>query len=305
MRVIYLLFAVWIGIQAVPVDAAVAFLTGVNRDTITIGDPFVLRMRLSREVDDRAEFVFGDEFPKPFEIRQTGEISTQKLDDGRVQETQDLVLVIFEVGAFDVPSASVHFVTADGDSGVIESQPISVLVQSVKPEGTTDIRDVKSPVVVVAQIPLWVWLVLGGLILLIIGLAWYIYRRRRRPQVEVPPPPVNWLEELQKIDRLRLLEQKKYRQYYSLLSDVLRRCLEARTPVHAVERTTVEIGRDLRAQAFEDDLVRDIERFLSEADMVKFAKFTPRKSVAIEAMGNVQQAMQTLIKPTVLEGVRP
>jgi hypothetical protein len=303
MRAICLLFAVWIG--TVPVDAAVEFLTGVNRDTITIGDPFVLRMRMSRGADDRAEIVFGEDFPKPFEIRQTGEVQRQKRDDGRVQETRDLVLVIFEVGAFVVPPVSVHFVTADGDSGVIESQPIAVFVQSVKPDGTTDIRDVKPPVVVVAQIPLWLWLVLGGLMLLIVGLGWYIYRRRRRPQIELPPSPVNWLEELQKIDRLSLLEHEKYRQYYSLLSDVLRRCLEAQTSVHAVERTTVEIGRDLRTRAFEDDTVGDIERFLNEADMVKFAKFTPRESVAIEAIDHVRQIVQVLIKPTLSEDVTP
>lgn len=303
MRAICLLFAVWIG--TVPVDAAVEVLTGVNRDTITIGDPFVLRMRMSRGADDRAEIVFGEDFPKPFEIRQTGEVQRQKRDDGRVQETRDLVLVIFEVGAFVVSPVSVHFVTADGDSGVIESQPIAVFVQSVKPDGTTDIRDVKPPVVVVAQIPLWLWLVLGGLMLLIVGLVWYIYRRRRRPQIELPPSPVNWLEELQKIDRLSLLEHEKYRQYYSLLSDVLRRCLEAQTSVHAVERTTVEIGRDLRTRAFEDDTVGDIERFLNEADMVKFAKFTPRESVAIEAIDHVRQIVQVLIKPTLSEDVTP
>jgi hypothetical protein len=81
--------------------------------------------------------------------------------------------------------------------------------------------------------------------------------------------------------------------------------LEAQTPVHAVERTTVEIGRDLRTRDFEDEWVGDVERFLNEADMVKFAKFTPHESVAIEAIGTVRQIVQVLIKPTVSEGVAP
>lgn len=301
MRAIYFLFAIWIGTQTVPTDAAVEFLTGVDRDTIAIGDPFVLRLRVHRGADDKAEISYGKGFPQPFEIRHTGGVETEQLENGRVRETQDLVLAIYQVGAFRVPPVSVHFVNAEGDSGKITSQPIDVLVQSVKPEGTTDIRDVKPPMVVVAQIPVWFWLAVGGLILLLAGLVWYIYRRRHRPGVELPPPPVNWLEELDRVGQLGLIERENYRQYYSLLSVVLRRCLEAKTPVHAVERTTFEIGRDLRVQAFDDQLVMAIEGFLNEADRVKFAKFTPRDYMAREAMDGVRDIVNTLVTPSVTQ----
>ena len=303
MRAIYFLFAMWTGIQTVPTDAAVEFLTGVDRDTITIGDPFVLRLRVHRGVDDKAEIAYGKNFPQPFEIRHTGGVETEQLKNGRVRETQDLVLAIYQVGAFRVPPVSVHFVNAEGDSGKITSQPIDVLVQSVRPEGTTDIRDVKPPWVIVAQIPAWFWLAVGGLILLLAGLVWYIYRRRHRPEVELPPPPINWLEELDRVGQLGLIERENYRQYYSLLSAVLRRCLEAKTPVHAVERTTFEIGRDLRVQAFDDQLVMAIEGFLNEADRVKFAKFAPRDYMAHEAMDGVRDIVSILITPSVTQEV--
>lgn len=301
MRAIYFLFAIWIGIQTVPASAAVEFLTGVDRDTITIGDPFVFRLRVHRRADDKAEISYGKDFPGPFEIRHTGGVETEQLENGRVRETLDLVLTIYQVGAFRVPPVSVDFVNADGDSGKITSQPIDVLVQSVRPEGTTDIRDVKPPIVVVAQIPVWFWLAVGGLILLLAGLVWYVYRLRRRPSAELPPPPVNWLEELDRVGQLGLIERENYRQYYSLLSAVLRRCLEAKTPVHAVERTTFEIGRDLRAQAFDDQLVMAIEGFLNEADRVKFAKFTPRDYMAREAMDGVRDIVNTLVIPSVTQ----
>ena len=305
MRKIYFFFfvIVWFGIQTVPTDAAVEFLTGVDRDTITIGDPFVLRLRVHRGADDKAEISYGKNFPRPFEIRHTGGVESEQLENGRVRETQDIVLAIYQVGAFRVPPVSLHFVDAEGDSGKITSQPIDVLVQSVRPEGTMDIRDVKPPWVIVAQIPAWFWLAVGGLILLLAGLVWYIYRRRHRPGVELPPPPVNWLEELDRVGQLGLIERENYRQYYSLLSAVLRRCLEAKTPVHAVERTTFEIGRDLRAQAFDDQLVMAIEGFLNEADRVKFAKFAPRDYMAHEAMDGVRDIVSILVTPSVTQEV--
>lgn len=294
-------FLIAVGLQAVPATAAVKFLTGVDRDTLTIGDPFVLRLRVHRGADDRAEIAFGKDFPGPFEIQHTGEVATTQLDDGRVQETQDLVMVMYQVGAFVLPPVSVQFVDAAGDSGTIASRPIDILVQSVRSQGEADIRDVKPPVAVEARIPLWFWLVCGGLILVIAGVIWYAYRRRRRPKAEAPPPPVDYLDELDKVGQLGLLERENYRQYYSLLSSVLRRCLEAKTPVQAVERTTFEIARDLRAQAVDDQLTIEIERFLNEADRVKFAKFAPHESMAREAIDEVRGIVKALLTPVAKE----
>lgn len=299
MRAIfYFLIAAGVGLRAVPSGAAVEFLTGVDRDTLTIGDPFVLRLRVHRGADDRAEIAFGKDFPGPFEIRHTGEVETTQLEDGRVRETQDLVLTAYRVGAFVLPPASVQFVDAAGDSGTIASRPIDILVQSARAAGDADIRDVKPPVAVDARIPLWFWLVCGGLILAIAGVIWYAYRRRRRPKAEAPPPPVNYLDELDEVGRLGLVERENYPQYYSLLSSVLRRCLEAKTPVQAVERTTFEIARDLRARAFDDRLAMEIERFLNEADRVKFAKFAPHEAVAREAMTDVRGIVNALVTPS-------
>lgn len=297
--IFYFLLAV--GLQAVPATAAVEFLTGVDRDTLTIGDPFVLRLRVHRGADDRAEIAFGKDFPGPFEIQHTGEKETTQLEDGRVQETQDLILVMYQVGAFVLPPVAVQFVDAAGDSGTIASRPIDILVQSVRAQGEADIRDVKPPVAVEARIPLWFWLVCGGLILVIAGVIWYIDRRRRRPQAEAPPPPVDYLDELDKVGQLGLLERENYRQYYSLLSSVLRRCLEAKTAVQAVERTTFEIARDLRAQAVDDQLTIEIERFLNEADRVKFAKFAPHEAIAREAIDEVRGIVKALLTPVAEE----
>lgn len=294
-------FLIAVGLQAVPATAAVEFLTGVDRDTLTIGDPFVLRLRVHRGADDRAEIAFGKDFPGPFEIQHTGEVETTQLEDGRVQETQDLILVMYQVGAFVLPPVTVQFVDAAGDSGTIASRPIDILVQSVRAQGEADIRDVKPPVAVEARIPLWFWLVCGGLILVIAGVIWYAYRRRRRPQAEAPPPPVDYLDELDKVGQLGLLERENYRQYYSLLSSVLRRCLEVKTPVQAVERTTFEIVRDLRAQAVDDQLTIEIERFLNEADRVKFAKFAPHEAIAREAIDEVRGIVKALLTPVAEE----
>lgn len=296
-----LYFAVWIGMAIVPVGAAVDVRSGVNRDTITVGDPVVFRLRITRHADDRVWIVPREDFPRPFEIRQTLAPDIKALDDGRVQETRDFALSIYALGAVDVPPVEVRYATAEGDSGSLASQPIRVFVRSVKPDDIEDIADVKPPVAIAPQIPLWAYLALAGLIALI-ALSIYLWRRKKRkPRMDVPPPPVDWEAELEKVAGLGLLAQGEYKAYYSLLSDVVRRCLEAKTRVRAVEHTTFEIARDLRAIRADGAMVRDIECLLSEADLVKFAKFVPPDAAAKEAMQAGVRVVRALVRQPVAE----
>lgn len=296
-----IILTVWIGFLfgSFPVDAAVDFRAGVNRDTIAIGDPIVFRMRLLRNENDVTTFEWGDIFPKPFEVVEKRSVESVALENGRIQETTDVVMTIFQVGEFEIPPMALRYVLANGDSGRVASRPIPVLIQSVKASGETDIRDVKPPVQIKAQIPLWAWLILVGVVVLIGFLVWWLKKRKQRPEVVPPPPPIDWLAELEKVKKMDLVEQGKFKPYYSLLSDILRRCVEAKTPVRAVEQTTFEIKRDLLGEGVDEAFVLQIEGFLLQADMVKFAKFTPALEVVGEAMPTVENILRVLIQPKV------
>ncbi|MBT4138599.1 MAG: hypothetical protein HOE48_11825 [Candidatus Latescibacteria bacterium] len=292
---------VWIGSLwgSLPVDAAVDFRAGVNRDTITIGDPIIFRMRLLRDAIDVTSFDWGDSFPAPFEIVEKRSVHSVTLEDGRVQETTDVVMTIFQVGAHEIPPMALRYVLANGDSGRVASRPIPILIQSVKASGETDIRDVKPPIQIEAQIPMWAWLVLAGLFVLIGVLIWWLKKRKKRPEIVPPPPPIDWMAELVKVKKMNLAEQGKFKPYYSLLSDILRRCVEAKTTVRAIEETTFEIKRDLLDEGVEEAFVLQIADFLLQADMVKFAKFSPPPEMVDEAMPVVENILGVLIQPKV------
>lgn len=296
-----LLFAVWIGMGMVPVGAAVDVRSGVNRDTITVGDPVVFRLRITRHADDRVWIAPGEDFPRPFEMRQTQPPDIRTLADGRVQETRDFVLSIYALGAVEVPPVAVRYATAGGDSGAIASKPTPVFVRSVIPEGQDDISDVKPPVAIAPEIPMWAYLALAGLLALVALLIYLWRRNRRKPRPDAPPVAVDWEAELNKIAELGLLERGEYKPYYSLLSDVVRRCLEAKAGVRAVEHTTFEIARDLKAAQADGEVARDVERLLSEADLVKFAKFVPQQAAAKEAMLAAARVVQVLVRKPATE----
>ena len=287
---------VLVGLFYFSVSAEVTFHTGVDRDTITIGDPITFRMRIRRHIEDTVTLASEDEdgFSGALDVLGAQEPRTKVLDGNRVEETRDVVMTAYQVGSIEIPPVSLRYKTATGDTGQVRSRPVTVVVQSVRPEDLSDIRDLKPPAHIQARIPIWAWCVLGVFVLALIGVIWYFRRRKRRPVDMPPPPPVNWFEELEKVGRLGLLEQENFKQFYSLLSEILRRFLEVQTPVEAMEQTTYEIARDLRLLAMQEGMVQNIEAFLNEADLVKFAKFTPPMVVVREALERVARVMRQI-----------
>ena len=154
---------------------------------------------------------------------------------------------MYQVGVIEVPSLVLHVRTTQGDSGLITSDPIPVIVRSVKPAEMMDIRDVKPPIDIEARNT--------GLVLVRRGR--FGWRRggntvvlgsggSRKPEVEPPPPPIVWPDEVAKILRMQLVEKGAIKRYYSLLSEVMRRYLQDRVRVDAMECTTSELVLDLR-----------------------------------------------------------
>ena len=292
------LISVWIGacglaLSSPDTGAEVAFDARVNRDTLTVGDPVLLGLRIRRETGDVAVLMQNEGFLAPFEVRRQVPPAVREMSDGRVEETLAFELAVYRVGVIEVPSLVLQVRTAEGDSGLITSEPIPVLVRSVKPAEMTDIRDVKPPVDIEARIPGWLWFAVAVLAGVVAGTLWYWNRRRRKPEVE-PPPPIVWPDEVAKILRMRLLEKGAFKRYYSLLSEVMRRYLEDRVRVDAMECTTSELVQDLRRVSIGEAEVAALEGLLSEADLVKFAKLRPRDEVATKAAETVLDLMRRL-----------
>lgn len=135
-----------------------------------------------------------------------------------------------------------------------------------------DIRDIKG------LVPLphgwwWLWLVLG------FGAAaaafWLWKRRQPGASAFVAPPPTPYEVAIRELRRLRE-ENPPVEEFYTRLSDIVRRYLEGQMGLRAPERTTeeflYEVSRDHSLSAEHREL---LGAFLQEADLVKFAKFQP------------------------------
>jgi hypothetical protein len=124
----------------------------------------------------------------------------------------------------------------------------------------------------------WPWLLAGCALLLGGGLLVAANRRRRVPTLAIAPTPphVRALRELERLRQRPRTTAVEVAAFYVAVSQVLRDYLEARFGLRAPERTTEEFLRDLEAgDALAKAHRAELEAFLSQCDLVKFAAVVP------------------------------
>jgi len=154
---------------------------------------------------------------------------------------------------------------------------------------------------------------IGGAIALAAAalLAWALSWWRRRPKPVVPPPPPRppWdvaLEELFDVRHARLVEQGRFAEHFDRVSDAVRRYLGARYGFDGLETTTREAMSALRKVTPRIAVLTDVETFLENADLVKFAKLTPTETECDAALGRAEELVRrTMPAAPVVAGPPP
>lgn len=230
--------------------------------------------------------------------------------EGKIVEGVEYIFSPFLVGKFTIASLTVKFKTAtDTSYSRINAEPIQFVVESMKPSETGDIRDNKTQWEVERDI--WIILkpVLFGLLMVgLIVLAIIMLRRRRAgkallPGLEKPPRPAHEiaLEQLDELIKSDLLERREFKLFYSRISDIIRKYIEGRYYIVALEMTSTELIQNMREVEIEDEIIDAVHDFVSLSDLVKFAKYTPGE----EENQLIVQAAYDLVNRTKIELAEP
>ena len=149
---------------------------------------------------------------------------------------------------------------------------------AVVSEKIQDIRGLKD----VIEIPTgneWIWWLLVAVAVLVVAgvVAWFIRRHLAKCSTELAPPPpppphvVAW-ERLQRA--LELIHEAEW--FCIEVSCIIRVYLEERFSLHAPDRTTEEFLLELQSsRRLAGEHKQLLANFLSECDMVKFARAEP------------------------------
>jgi hypothetical protein len=246
---------------------------------VTIGDPIHYVVEISAATDTEVLIpVLAGQLGE-FSITDFGELPPRR-DNDRVVTGRWYTLTIFSSGDHLVPAPRVQYrIPGEGLEEATGNEVLigvtSLLAQ--QPEAA-DIRDVKPP----ESVPIdWrpyliiaAAFVLAGMLLG--GLVYFLNRPRREYVVPPRPPHEVALAALQRLRAQHLTDVGQFEAFYVQLSAIVRTYLEDGFGLHAPEMTTEEF---LSVVASDGRLIpahrRLLASFLSEADLVKFARHVP------------------------------
>jgi hypothetical protein len=270
--------------------------------TIKIGDQTKLFLVAHQSAKARINFPkLADTVTGKIQVISSSKPDTafDKNDHSQITVIHSYIITCFDAGTYIIPPFS--FGTT---GGVLKTNELSLLVQSVKVDTTKAIYDIKQPLVVSYTFFDWLrdnwgWVVIGlAIILLIAGLVWYLKKRPKNIPVikkaePVIPPHTIATNKLRELRERKLWQQDAVKQYYSELSDILREYLEKRYVVKTQEKTTDEILTGLKHIAITDENRNKLKQILTLADLVKFAK---EKPIPAENEQSIDEAIIFVLK---------
>lgn len=187
----------------------------------------------------------------------------------------------FKVGELDLPDVSVVYRDEDGEAQQAEINGEKITVRSVRPDNAQEshLIGLRGPASVARD---WGWLWLLACVILAVALVtWLLVRfieKRTRPAAQALPatpelPAGLWaLREIERRRRLPVCANGPAKQVFSLVSEVIRLYLKRRYGIEAIDMTTRECLRAMYAISPGDEVLKWLQAFLDECDLVKFTR---------------------------------
>ncbi len=181
-------------------------------------------------------------------------------------------LLVNRLESGTIGPVTLSYVTAEGGKADLSAPPVSLTVLSNlgdTPEaaGLKPIYGIIPTQSFIIKYRFWI---LGGIVLLLLLAAfeWWLRNRRRKSAsaVETTPPDKLAMRRLGALDKQRLFEEGRIKDFYFTFSEILRQYLEAIRGFPAAEFTLEEITR-----AVEKKEDHPLLALLRRADMIKFA----------------------------------
>jgi hypothetical protein len=269
-----------------------------SKDTVTVGEPFEVRIRVRAPAD--AEVRFPDN-PDTAGTVQGRDPRTIVVAD--TLQSLDLT-AIFHVAAWDIGVQSVRLddvvVTWNGADRRVPIEPVQVFVRSVLPaDSALRVPKPPRPLFEARPFPWWLLALFAAAIATALGVWWWMRRRRRPKPVVVVDPYARALREMNRIESMGLVDAGERTRFVALVVEVLRDYLAARYPDASLALTSREVAATMRR--YPAVPLEKLVRVLHEADLAKFAGWTltedRARSLAREARGVIEHEHVASLPP--------
>lgn len=254
----------------------------VDSAAILIGEQTVLHLTLTTDKDKNVQLVIPhDTLMNGVEVLAIPKADSTLIENDRLLIRQDLLVTSFDSSLYLLPP----FMAIDGTDTVFSNQvalKVSTIPVNVdKPEEFNDIKSVWKPPFVLADYYAWIFGILITLFLVCV-IGYVVQRiRNKKPILAFKkaepklPPHEQAVKELDEIKQQKLWQQGRSKEYYTQITDTLRRYLIERFGIQALEMTSGEILDAIRKHEEAESVYNSLKQIMQLSDFVKFAKMNP------------------------------
>lgn len=277
------------GMSLVSFSQSVEIETKLDSVNTVIGMPLRLNLKATSsmilEKDQKINFPqIKDTLGTGVEVLSKSKIN-KLVDDGKEIYTQEVLVAAYDSGVYVIPPMEFEFIN-NGEKRKIISNKLRFGVQTVAVD-STQVADIKMPYdapLTIGEIVNEYWYILVILLavgLIVFGIVYYLGKRKQgqglfEKYVPKEPAHIIAIRALDELKEQKLWQQGQVKEFYSELTDVVRRYLEDRFGILAMEETTPEILKDIKMfEEITTEFYRKLQLMFELADLAKFAKYTP------------------------------
>ena len=254
----------------------------IDSAAILIGEQTVLHLTVTTDNGKNVIVpIPNDTLMTGVEVLNIAKADTTVIDNNRLLIKQDILVTSFDSSLYLLPPFKVIDQTDTIYSNQVALNVSTIPVNIDKQDELNYIKDNWDPPFVLADYYLLIYGVLFACFL--ICLIGYILKRLRNRQSIIPfkkqepklPPFEMAMKELDEIKQQKLWQQGRNKEYYTLLTDTLRKYMVNRFGINAMEMTSGEILELIRLESEANSSYNSLKQILELADFVKVAKLHP------------------------------
>jgi len=275
--IIALLVCFWTDASAL--SAQTVIKATIDSTNILIGQQTKIHLEIAADKNQQLQVpLISDTLMNGVEVLNISKIDTADIGNNRMMMKYDYLITAFDSALYLLPPfkviSGIDTISSDQLALKVSTLPVDTVSKKFY-----DIKGVRTPPFVLMDYLPVILLILAILALLALA-AFIIYRlitkkslmpfKKEEPYV---PPHIRAIRRLDEIKSHKLWQSGKIKEYHSEITETLRKYIEERFGIGAMEMTSDEILTDIKKFSGADIAYENLKQILILADFVKFAKY--------------------------------
>ena len=264
------------------IRAQVSVEASVDRIEMLVGQQAHVTLKAVVKENSKVEFpkFKPSEYVTPgVEVLSGQSMDDKALDNGCVEKAMVYTLTSFDDTLYYLPPFTVKVDGKPYQSKSLALKVLTIEVDTTHVEQFFGPKDVQDNPFLWSDWSLSFWL--SVLLLILLALVYYLYIRMRDNKpiithiriVKKLLPHQKAMKEIEQIKADKMVSSENPREYYTKLTDTLRKYIEERYGFSAMEMTSSEIIEKLTATQ-DQKALDELRQLFTTADLVKFAKYS-------------------------------